>query len=154
SEAAVAALPKLVSIDPERLGIARLLGALRDSPRPDLAARVLGLLHAPEARDALLEMLAREDVTQQLAALDGLGECATDEDLGCVRPFLAASKDVALRKSACLFLGRLHDTVAIGELIEMLASKDEGLAANAHWALCEITAQRLGNDAQLWTAWW
>jgi HEAT repeat protein len=154
AEAAVAALPKLATLDPERLSAGRLVTAMLDSPRPDLAARVLGLLRTTAAHDALLVMLKRSDPTQQLAALDGLQDGATADDLESVRPFLVASKDVALRKSACMLLGRLHDAASVDDLIELLKNADEGLAANAHWALGEITTLHLGNDPQLWSAWW
>jgi HEAT repeat protein len=154
AEAAVAVLPKLVTLDPELLSAGKLVASLLGSPRPDLAARVLGLLHTTAAHDALLEMLKRSDPTQQSAALDGLWDGATAADLESVRPFLAPKKDVALRKSACMLLGRLHDSASVDDLIELLTNADDGLAANAHWALCEITAQHLGNDPQLWSAWW
>src|SRR5262249_60138233 len=109
AEAATAAIPKLVSLDQEQLHVGRLLAAMRHSPRPDLAARVLGSLHTPEAHDVLLEMLRREDPAHQSAALDGLWDGGTADDVDAVRPFLAPSKEMALRKSACLLLGHLHD---------------------------------------------
>jgi len=34
-----------------------------------------------------------------------------------------------------MLLGRLHDSASVDDLIELLKNADEGLAANAHWAV-------------------
>lgn len=154
AEAAVEALPKLMTADPDQVSQGRLLAVLHDARRPDLAARVLGHLHTPEAHEQLLEMLKSNDVTVQSAAFDGLWYAATADDIETVRPFLAPARDRELRKRACLLLGRLHDREVVAEMIDLLADSDEGLATNAHWALREITMMRLGAERELWSAWW
>ena len=60
---------------------------------------------------------------------------------------------VAVVKEACLFLGKIEYRAAVGDLIELLRSKDLGLAYNALWALREITNQHIGADPGLWEFW-
>lgn len=40
------------------------------------------------------------------------------------------------------------------ELIERLEATNVGLARDAHWALVEISGQRLRANVALWRRWW
>ncbi|MBK8980375.1 MAG: HEAT repeat domain-containing protein [Planctomycetes bacterium] len=116
--------------------------------------QLLGRIGGSTAREMLTAMLEwPQDTDLTLAGLSGLWQCGQAEDIPAVLALLDAA-DMAIRRKACLVLGRLRATEAIPRLIGLLRGEQRGQSADAHWALQQITGQRLGPDASLWEAWW
>jgi hypothetical protein len=112
--------------------------------------------HAPmPSHEALLEQLNAADDEARIAALQGLYVLAKAEDGDRVAGLLGAANSAAVRKQACLVLGRLQDAHAARSLIDLLKeTDDDGLKSNAHWALQRITGETLKPDADVWELWW
>ena len=154
ARAAADAVVAMVRSDPELAEDRTLYAKLRAAANHALAASLLGRIATPRACELLVEMVGSHDLEQRLAGLDGFLEMEAPHDLDAVRPLLRASNETALRKKACLVVGRLHDADAVPPLIELLLEDDPGLVANAWWALQETTGQSLARDPDLWTDWW
>jgi len=56
-------------------------------------------------------------------------------------------------QAAVLALAELQDFDSMEEMIELLDVEDEGLRQNVHWALVELTGQRLSPQRDLWLRW-
>jgi HEAT repeat protein len=107
------------------------------------------------SHEALLEQLNAADDEARIAALQGLYVLAKAEDGDRVAGLLGAANSAAVRKQACLVLGRLQDAHAARSLIDLLKeTDDDGLKSNAHWALQRITGETLKPDADVWELWW
>ena len=61
---------------------------------------------------------------------------------------------VPVAKDGCLLLGKLKVRGAVRGLIDLLDDERGGVAANAHWALSQITGLKIGPDAERWAMWW
>lgn len=120
----------------------------------DQLAVLLGRLGTPEARRVLLSMVARwDDPAIVLDGLRGMWLGGQPEDAAAVLETLR-HVDVAVRRKACLVLGRLRARAALRPLIDLLDQPHAGLRADAHWALCRITGMKLAADPALWESWW
>ena len=120
----------------------------------DRAARVLGRLGGGEAHVILLGHLDSSDERQSLAALQGLRILSLQEDGPEVLLLMRTTPSAEIRKEACLYFGGVKYGPAVRDLIELLREETPGLAANAHWALKQITGLGLKQDAELWGFWW
>ena len=121
----------------------------------DQAALVLGKLGGDRARSLLRGLVIRwTDEAGVLAGLSGLWLCAESTDADLVHPLLGSSYSLAVRRKACLVIGKIGYRDAVPELIELLGSDERGLVADAHWALKKITGQRLRASIDLWRIWW
>jgi hypothetical protein len=116
-------------------------------------AITLGRAGGREAHREILELLRLDDENDQKAALQGLTQLNDPEDGEAVNAFFRRATP-PLQKEACLLLGKLKYRPAVGDLIERLRQDANGLRANAHWALREITGQSLPPNPELWEAWW
>ncbi|HLQ39075.1 MAG TPA: HEAT repeat domain-containing protein, partial [Planctomycetota bacterium] len=109
----------------------------------------------PAAHAALIEQLDAVADETRIAALQGLYVLARPEDGERVLSLLQVANPDAVKKQACLFLGRVQHRPAVRTLIDLLRdSEDPGLKANAFWSLQRITALKLKPDAALWELWW
>ncbi|HZN42051.1 MAG TPA: HEAT repeat domain-containing protein [Planctomycetota bacterium] len=105
--------------------------------------------------DALIAQLDAADETTRLTAMKGLCLLARPEDGARVFELLKDTKSDAIKKQACLFLGRVQHRAAVRELIDLLRdAKDPGLKAGAHWSLQRITGLKLRRELELWEQWW
>lgn len=128
---------------------------LREMRHVDHAALMLGALGTEESRRLVLRLVARwSDDRVVVAGLSGLSLCAKEEDGPLIQGMLSPSHSLAVRKQACLLLGRLGWSPAARDLLDCMHAQDAGLAANAHWALQAISGLRLGAVPALWEAWW
>jgi hypothetical protein len=110
---------------------------------------------APRSREELTRALDAGDTAARIDALQELSRSPWPEDTELVLGLLLHANPDAVRKQACVFLGQVRSRRAVRPLIDALADgKDEGLRANAHWALQRITGQQLRRDAGLWEEWW
>jgi hypothetical protein len=117
------------------------------------AQRAPARLEADHA--ALLARLDAADDAAKLAAMKELCVLVRPEDGDRVFELLKDTKSDAIKKQACLFLGRVQHRPAVRELIDaMRDTQDAGLKANAHWSLQRITGQQLPRDVELWEQWW
>jgi HEAT repeat protein len=116
--------------------------------------RLLGRIQGPEAGEALLEMLTSINDDDVLAALQGLWLRANVDDGDHVTELALRSDSVPVRKETCIVLGKLKYKRGTRALIELLRDANEGVVANAHWALREITGEVLKPDFTLWDQWW
>jgi hypothetical protein len=107
------------------------------------------------AHDALIVRLDAADDAIKLVALKELGILARPEDGERVAQLLKDTESDAIKKQACLFLGRVMYRPAVRELIDVLRNTDDpGFRANAHWSLRRITGQKLPQDVRSWELWW
>jgi HEAT repeat protein len=116
--------------------------------------RLLGRINTKEADQALLELLGSFDEDDELAALQGLWLRGNPEDGDRVTYTLSNTDSVAVRKEACIVLGKIRYKKATRALIDLLRETDVGLTMNAHWALQQITKEVLKPDYGLWDQWW
>jgi HEAT repeat protein len=111
--------------------------------------------HTEADPDALIARLDAADDATKLAAMKELCVVARVEDGERVFRLLKDTKSDAIKKQACLFLGRVQHRPAVRELIDLLRdTKDPGLKAGAHWSLQRITGLNLRRDLELWEQWW
>jgi HEAT repeat protein len=115
-------------------------------------AVTLGSLGDPTARKELLYLLGSADDLSKRAALQGLSLRPAAEDGAEVARYLTTRDDM-LKREACLFVGKVKYAGAVPDLIQILGEDDQGAAANAHWALKEITGEKLAADRVLWQNW-
>lgn len=144
----------LVPGHPREILVQTVVGRLRHAKDKGRVARVLGRLGGKESRAALLELLSEPNERSHLAALQGVW-CF--EDFGDGSVVLQCYRDstvVAVKKQACLVLGKLGFRSAVRDMIDALRSEDKGLTANAHWALGKLTGLKLKADSDLWEQWW
>ena len=105
--------------------------------------------------DALIAQLDAADDATKLAAMKELCKVARPEEGGRVFELLKETKSDAIKKQACLFLGRVQHRPAVRELIDLLRdTKDPGLKAGAHRSLQRITGLPLRRELELWEQWW
>jgi len=116
-------------------------------------AITLGGQGDPEAREGLRDLLRMGDDKVVVAALQGLSEIKNPEDAHAVEPLLRV-ESLEVRKTACIYLGKVKHLPAVPELIQLLREEDRGVSSNAHWALREISGERYGTAPDLWAAWW
>jgi HEAT repeat protein len=153
--AAARSVAELVSGDVIEAPVAALEHRLRAGDSREGYAFALARLEGEEAREALYRLAEDAfDPRIALAALMGLWESPRPEDAVAVAPLVSEAGNLAVRKQACLLMGRLQHQAAVRDLIDALHEEDVGLVKNAHWALRQITGQRLGRDAELWETWW
>jgi len=112
-------------------------------------------VHTEADPDALIARLDAADDATKLAAMKDLCVVGRAEDGERVFQLLKDTKSDAIKKQACLFLGRVQHRPAVRELIDLLRdTKDPGLKAGAHWSLQRITGLRLRRELELWEQWW
>ena len=109
-----------------------------------------------------LRFLAQQldrDTDNRLIVLAQMGRVAEvsgarpgDRTLTLVLMQLAGS-DAAIRREACLTLGRMEEHEALGELINLLEDEDPGVNSAAHWALERISGMRMLPDPDRWRSW-
>jgi HEAT repeat protein len=116
-------------------------------------AITLGRQGDPEAREGLRDLLGTGDDKVVVAALQGLSEIKNPEDAHAVEPLLRV-ESIEIRKTACIYLGKVKHLPAVPDLIRFLQEEDRGVSSNAHWALREISGERYGTAPDLWSAWW
>lgn len=126
--------------------------------RKDAACLLLGRIGTAEAKQLLFDLVeGRGTGRDVLDALGGLWCAATAEDgprlLEAFEAF-AESESVPVERKLCLLLGKTRCRVAVPALIDRLGATDAGLVKDAHWALVEISGQRLRADVALWRRWW
>jgi HEAT repeat protein len=141
------------SLLPARVALALSAGIVtnKEKSRP---ARVIGLLGSDNAHELLLGHLHALEEGRRLAALQGLGILALSEDGPVVLMLLHDTSSVALRREACLFLGRVKCGAAVRDLIDLLRGEESGVSENAHWALQQITGLGLKREVDVWEFWW
>jgi HEAT repeat protein len=139
--------------DPSALaaGLAARVGEAQDRGR---VARVLGRRGDEPSHRALAGLTSDPDPRTQLAALDGLWLTARPADGELVSELLSPQRSPAVRGRACLVLGKLRHRESAPTLIAALRDGERALAANALWALREISGLRLKADHELWQQWW
>lgn len=86
-----------------------------------------------------------------LDALGGLWRAADAEDGPRLIRVLEATDSTSVERKLCLLLGKTSVRAAVPALIERLDAESPGLAKDAHWALVQISGQRL---PALWRRWW
>jgi hypothetical protein len=75
------------------------------------------------------------------------------EELGAsVRAVLSGS-DFRARRDAIVAAGRMRDSHAVAQLIELLEDSDPGAREDAAWSLERITRLRFGQQPERWRAW-
>ena len=105
--------------------------------------------------EALVAQLDEADDATRLAAMKQLCMVARIEDGERVFELLKDTKSDAIKKQACLFLGRVQHRPAVRELIDLLRdAKDPGLKAGAHRSLQRITGLTLRRELEVWELWW
>src|SRR5262249_39790120 len=129
--------------------VPRLPDALAKGRRPQVRAAAGG----DEGHAALVAMLDGDEALV-LPGLQALRVVATSDDAGRVTEILRRTSSIPVKREACQLLGKARHRPAVPELIELLAQDHAGLAASAHWALKEITGERLKADPALWREWW
>lgn len=130
---------------------------IRNLEHRDALAEFLGRNATAESRRLLLEFVdVFQDAETRLAGLHGLSLCGRADDAGEVQGVLLAlaADEIVVRRKACLVAGTMKAKPAIRALIDCLDHDHRGLAANAHWALGQITGLRLAADPGLWEVWW
>jgi HEAT repeat protein len=115
-------------------------------------AITLGSLGSPAARKELLNLLGSGDDTGKRAAMQGLSLRPHPEDGAQIMLYLSG-RDSMLKREACLFVGKAKYNAAVPDLILLLNDTDSGVVSNAHWALKEITSEKLGPDQGVWNSW-
>lgn len=113
----------------------------------------LGSMDGNRPRQILLDLLRDGGDSERLEALQGLSLRPRPEEAEMVHPMLGRASR-ALRQEACLFLGKARYERAIPDLIRILETEDIGLGANAHWALRQITGERLDANGESWRNWY
>lgn len=115
-------------------------------------ALALGGLDSPTAHKELLYLLSTGDEFGRRAAVQGLSvRPSVDDGLAITR--LLSTRDTMVQREACLFLGKCKFAGAVPDLIELMGEENPGLVSNVHWALREITGERLASDQKLWKTW-
>lgn len=153
--AAIPAFLRLIASAAVPVPVGRLEKAVRESAHPDGYAVALARLEGEAAREALHE-LARDPFEERtaLAALGGLWDAPRNGDAEVLHPLVLEARSPAVRKKAILLMGRLAYTPAVRDLIDLLHEDDPGEVKNAHWALVQITGNRIAADPELWESWW
>ena len=125
--------------EPDTLGLAALIAALKDSDAGvrRAAAQSLGNIESPRAVDALVAVLRDSDVEVRRAAAWALGEI---EDPRAVDGLVAALRDsdTEMRKSAAWALGNIEDPRAADGLAGALRDESPEVRKTAAWALGEL----------------
>lgn len=153
--AAYPALVRLTEVDRRPEVVSELARALEENEHKDGYALALAHLAGPAARAALHELAEeRFDEEVALAALCGLWAVPQQGDAAIVHPLVQSASSKPVCKKACLLMGRLRYAPAARDLIDLLYDRDAGLAKDAHWALIQITGNRIKADPELWEAWW
>jgi HEAT repeat protein len=98
----------------------------------------------PEEDVVVLRQVAREAASVPLPVADSI--------LACARPYLHKD-DPSLAKAAAECAGRLVDTEAVGELIDLLRHPHPDVQLEAHRALESITGVHLLADPERWSRW-
>ena len=128
--------------------------ALKRLEHKDHMALLLGRLGSSGARELLRGLAATwDDEDSVLAGLSGLWIAGQAEDGRAVHSALHYARSMAVKRKACLVLGKLGDRQATRDLIDRLY-EEQGVAADAHWALLQITGLHLRADPELWELWW
>lgn len=171
------AAPALVAVldDPERsvrvASVSAIRALLVESPKLDIvweldeaidamqhktqAATLLGHIGSDAARDVLRRIMhTRGDEVAVLAGLAGFWLSADESDAHEILDILHSSGSLAVRRKACLVLGKIAYRPATRDLIDLLHSEEKGLASDAHWALRSITGLQLTAVPALWESWW
>jgi hypothetical protein len=115
-------------------------------------AITLGDFVTEPARKELLYLLSSGDDFAKRAAVQGLELHPKIEDGPEVARFLGV-RDAMLKQEVCLYVGKLKYTAAVPDLIALLGDEAAGVVSNAHWALKEITGEKLAADRQVWQSW-
>lgn len=120
--------------------------------------RGVGAVESAEALKLLCSLLGEnEDLTVILMSQIGrvataIGEMPSEG----ARIFLMmalSSIDLSVRREACITLGRVGDSEAAADLLQLLSDSDEGVARNAHWALQRISGKRMSPKPEQWHRW-
>jgi hypothetical protein len=99
--------------------------------------------------DVVLDPIVIGQLGRVLSMVDAkLGERARTYVLMGLR-----SSDIAVRREACLTLGRAEELEAVGDLIDLLSDPDRGVADNAYWALELVTRKSMDPDPERWSSW-
>jgi HEAT repeat protein len=113
----------------------------------------LGNMVGSQAHDTLLNLLRNGGDTERREALQGLSARPSAEDAELVLPLLGRGER-SLRQEACLYLGKTKHQPAVPDLIRLLEREEGGIAANAHWALREITGEKMDANPEAWRQWY
>ena len=122
-----------------------IVRAAGDAPSTEAAEFLTGVL----ADDSSLDLLVLTELARVLAVTHEACGGAVEMKLG----LHLSSSTVALRREACLAVGRLELFVLTEPLIDLLADEDFGVRVNAHWALEEVTGKKMQPDPNRWYAW-
>lgn len=150
AEAAAAAL-LTQRVDPRRL-VLTIRRRLPEAVEKARLTQVLARAANEPAHEALLELVRSGRDEVRVAALQGLRLSARNGDRLLVLALLRGPTATAVKREACILLGTMRCLESIEDLIGLL--DDPGVAGSAHWALKQITGQRLKADASLWRQWW
>ncbi len=152
--------------------LARLIDRDRNAPS-EIAASFLAapealdasLLHAlgdgtcSESFDALAEIVDQR-TAWQATALEELGRAIEKKEppfsdcvVSAVRTALEHGTDDVQRQAA-LLAGRLEDTEAVPDLLEILTHKSGGARDEALWSLQHVSSLRIGPEPERWLAWY
>ncbi len=148
------ALQKIIE-DPN--SIEPLIIGLKDkSPRMRReCAKALGKTRDPRAVEALNGGLKDENLSVRRASAVALGNLERETSIDLIIDALKdKDEDIHVRRDAAYLLRSTKDLRAIEPLINALGDKDSVIPGYAADALCEITGQDFGKEAQKWQEWW
>ena len=153
--ASVTAILSVAQANPKFDLVELLKACERDLKNKEDVALLLGKIGTPDAREVLREFVSRRfEEKTILAGLAGLWLCGESTDAGDVLDVLLTGDTIAVRRKACLVLGKLNSREALRDLIDCLYDEHRGLVHDAHWALRQITGLYLNTEPKLWEAWW
>ncbi len=98
----------------------RLLQKEKDPALLEKASHALGVIGNKNAVPGLLEILSSPNENVQWAAINSLGKIGEREAIEYIRPFLAQTHSLPLRKIAITTLGRLKDQASLPTILKML----------------------------------
>ena len=152
-------LAALLQRDSEAFGVlGRGFTALDPRAKP-VVLRAVGRVDDPRAVTFLSDRLGL-DVQLDPLVLAQLGRAAARAGVDVderARTFVLMglrSADTQLRGEACLVAGHLEDSEAVPDLIDLLEDPEQGVSANAYWALRRCTRRYLDPDVDRWRRWY
>lgn len=153
--ASVSAIRALLVESPKLAIVWDLDEAIDSMEHKTQAATLLGHIGSDAARDVLRRIMhTRGDEVAVLAGLAGFWLSAEESDGQEILDVMHSSGSLAVRRKACLVLGKIAYRPATRDLIDLLHSEEKGLGSDAHWALRSITGLQLTAIPALWESWW
>ncbi len=122
---------------------------MRDDDDRVIAAAAVAVLHgAPDAGQAVGDMLRSEDAEARRIAVEGTGKKIGKAALGFLEA-AGSDADPRVRRAALRWLGQLRDQAAVPLLTQRLRDPDEAVRTAAAWALARIGPIGQAGAAQL-----